>query len=163
MAGDTFLKIDGVKGESMDKTHKDEIDVINWNWGMHQSGTTHQGPGAGAGKVAVSDMSFSKKVDISTPAIIKHCCNGKHIKNATLTVRKAGGDVPVEYYVVKMTDLLISSYSTGGADGQDRFEENIMLNFRQFEITYTPQDSTGAGAGASSAGWDMAANAAVGA
>lgn len=162
MAGDTFLKIDGIKGESMDNTHKDEVDITNWNFGLTQSGTTHEGPGAGGGKVNFSDMTISKKCDISTPAIIKNCCSGKHIKEATLTVRKAGGDAPVEYYVVKMTDLIVSSYSTGGMDGMDRFEETITLNFRQVEITYTPQDSTGSGAGAASAGWDIAANAPVG-
>lgn len=162
MAGDVFLKIDGIKGESQDKTHKDEIDVDSWSFGLTQSGTTHRGPGAGGGKVNFQDMNFTKNCDISTPAIIKACCNGKHIKNATLTVRKAGGDAPVEYYVVKMTDLIITSYQTGGAGGQDLFSESISINFRQVEITYTPQDYTGVGSGAASAGWDIASNSAVG-
>jgi len=33
MAVDFFLKIDGIKGESMDSTHKDEIDLQSWSWG----------------------------------------------------------------------------------------------------------------------------------
>ncbi|MBP5150000.1 type VI secretion system tube protein Hcp, partial [Pseudomonas protegens] len=38
MAVDIFIKIGDIKGESMDKAHKDEIDVLNWSWGMSQSG-----------------------------------------------------------------------------------------------------------------------------
>lgn len=34
MALNMFLKIDGIKEESQDKTHKDEIDVLSWNWGL---------------------------------------------------------------------------------------------------------------------------------
>ena len=45
MAVDMFLKIAGIKGESADgSTHKDEIDVLAWSWGMSQSGTAHLGP-----------------------------------------------------------------------------------------------------------------------
>jgi type VI secretion system secreted protein Hcp len=47
-------------------------------------------------------------------------------------------------------------------DGMDRFEEHITLNFRQVEVTYTPQDGQGVGGGSSSAGWDIAANKSVG-
>ena len=43
MAVDIFIKIGDIKGESMDKAHKDEIDVLNWSWGMAQSGNMHVG------------------------------------------------------------------------------------------------------------------------
>ena len=46
MAVDMFLDIKGeIKGESQDKTHKDEIDVLAWSWGMSQSGSFHVGGG----------------------------------------------------------------------------------------------------------------------
>ena len=32
-AVDYFLKFDGIKGESADVKHKDEIDVESWSWG----------------------------------------------------------------------------------------------------------------------------------
>jgi len=34
MALDIFLKLGDVKGESADKTHRKEIDAINWSWGI---------------------------------------------------------------------------------------------------------------------------------
>ncbi len=33
-AVDYYLKIDSTDGESTDKGHKDEIDVLVWNWVM---------------------------------------------------------------------------------------------------------------------------------
>jgi type VI secretion system secreted protein Hcp len=34
MAVDMFIKIDDIKGESKDAKHKDEIDVLGWNWSI---------------------------------------------------------------------------------------------------------------------------------
>ena len=76
MAVDMFIKIDGIKGESKDKKHKDEIDVLAWSWGMSQSGTFHTGGGGGAGKVNVQDLSFTKWVDKASAALMLCCCNG---------------------------------------------------------------------------------------
>ena len=32
MAVDIFIKIGDIKGQSIDKAHKDEIDVLNGSW-----------------------------------------------------------------------------------------------------------------------------------
>ena len=154
-----FLKLEDIDGESMDAAHENEITVESWSWGMVQSGTTHEGPGGGGGKVSGGDMSLAKKVDKATPAIMKKCCNGTHIATGTLTVREAGGDSPVEYLKIEMKELMITSYQTGGsADGLDRLEEHITINFREYVSTYTEQLATG-GAGASTPqGWNFAKN-----
>jgi type VI secretion system secreted protein Hcp len=34
MAVDMFIKIGALGGESKDKAHKGEIDVLAWSWGM---------------------------------------------------------------------------------------------------------------------------------
>ena len=38
-AVDYFLKIDGIKGESQDKTHKDEIQLNSFSWGATNAGS----------------------------------------------------------------------------------------------------------------------------
>ena len=43
MAVDAFLKLGDLKGESPVDGHEDEIQVLSWNWGMTQAGTTHRG------------------------------------------------------------------------------------------------------------------------
>ena len=157
MAVDMFLKLDDVKGESSDSKHKDEIDVLSWSWGMSQSGTTHQGGGGGAGKVSVQDLSVTKYVDKSSANLQLSCCNGKHFKEALLTVRKAGEN-PLEYLKITMKEVIVSAVSTGGSGGEDRLTENVTLNFAEFKTEYTPQKPDGSGDAAVEAAWNIAEN-----
>lgn len=161
MAVDMYLEVDGIQGESADRTRRDTIDVLSWNWGLTQHGTTQIGApgGGGSGKVDVSDITLTKWVDKATPDLIKACTSGKHIKKATLYVRKAGGDAPIEYFKIQMETIIVSSYSTGGAaNSNDQIMETLTLNFRKFVMTYTQQDEAGGAAAASDAGWDVAEN-----
>ncbi len=158
MSVDMFLKIEGVDGEAVDKDHGGEIDVLAWSWGMSQSGTTHMGGGAGAGKVNVQDLSVTKYIDKSSPNLMKYCCNGTHIKEALLTVRKAGGK-PLEYVKIKMETAMITSVSTGGSGGEDRLTENCTLNFAKVGFEYQPQKADGSKeGGAIKLGWNIAEN-----
>jgi type VI secretion system secreted protein Hcp len=157
MSVDMFLKIDDIEGESVDDVHADEIDVLSWSWGMSQPGTTHSGPGGGAGKVNVQDLSFVHYVDKSSAPLMKMCCNGKHFEEATLVVRKAG-EMPLEYMIITMKSGLISSVSTGGSGGEDRITENVTLNFSEFKTEYVPQMADGSGDASVIVGWNIANN-----
>jgi type VI secretion system secreted protein Hcp len=157
MAVDMFIKIKGIEGESNDSKHKKEIDVLAWSWGLSQSGTSHTGGGAGAGKVNVQDLSFTKYVDSATHALVLACCNGEHIEEAVFVVRKAGKE-PLEYIKLTLNELIVSSISTGGSGGEDRLSENITLNFAKFKLEYTPQKTDGTGDAAKTAGWDIPLN-----
>lgn len=156
MAVDMFMKIDGIKGESADDKHKDTIDILSWSWGMNQSGSAHMGGGAGSGKVNVHDLSFTKYIDVSSPDLYLSCCNGKHLKEAKLTVRKAGEN-PLEYLVVTMEDVIVASVSHGGSHGEDRLTEHVSLNFARVKVDYTAQDSKGGAGAKPKMGWDIAA------
>ena len=125
---------------------------------MSQSGTTHAGRGGGAGKVSVQDVSVTKFIDKSSAPLMQKCCSGSHIKEAVLTVRKAGGDEPLEYLVITMTDVLVSNISTGGSGGEDRLTENVTLNFAKFKVAYTPQKPDGSGDAAVESSWNIAEN-----
>jgi type VI secretion system secreted protein Hcp len=157
MAVDMFIKVGNLEGESKDKTHAKSIDVLAWSWGMSNSGSAHIGGGAGAGKVNVQDLSFTKYIDKSSPDLMLSCCNGKHHPEAKLTVRKAG-ESPLEYLVITMTDVMITAVSTGGSGGEDRLTENVTLNFAKVKVNYTEQTATG-GVGAKPVmGWNIAEN-----
>ena len=157
MAVDMFIKIKGIDGESRDDKHKKEIDVLAWSWGLSQSGSAHMGGGAGAGKVNVQDLSFTKYTDSATHALVLACCNGEHIEDAVFVVRKAGKE-PLEYIKLTLNEVIVSSISTGGSGGEDRLTENITLNFAKFKLEYTPQKADGTGDAAKTAGWDIAEN-----
>jgi type VI secretion system secreted protein Hcp len=157
MAVDMFLKFDGVAGESNDKVHTKEIDILSWSWGMSNSGTAHVGGGAGSGKVNVQDVALSKYIDSSSPKLMLACCNGTHYANALLAVLKAGGNA-IEYVKIKLETVLISGSSTGGSQNDDRLNENVILNFGKVSVDYTPQKDDGSAGTAIPFGWDITAN-----
>jgi type VI secretion system secreted protein Hcp len=113
-AVDYFLKIDGIQGESQDKTHKNEIEIESFSWGENNSGTAAKGGGMGAGRVAMQDFHFVMGVNKASPKLMLACATGEHIKNAILVCRKAGKEQQ-EYLKITFSDLLISSFQTGGA------------------------------------------------
>ena len=159
MAIDMFLEVEGVPGESIDDVHKGHIAILAWSWGASQSGSAHLGPGSGSGKVNVQDLSFTKYVDSASHLLLLNCCNGTHIPKATLTIRKAGGAAPLDYQVLTLTDIIVSSISTGGSGGEDRLTENVSLNFAKFKFEYTKQKADGtADGGPLPAGWDIPKN-----
>jgi type VI secretion system secreted protein Hcp len=157
MAVDMFIKIDTINGEAQDTKHKKEIDVLSWSWGMNNAGSAHSGGGAGAGKVNVQDLTFTKWVDTATPSLALACCNGEHFDNAVLVVRKAGKQA-VEYLKITMDTVFITSLSTGGSGGEDRLTENVTLNFSKVSLDYVPQDDKGAPGTAIPMSWDISAN-----
>lgn len=160
MAVDIFLKLsNNIKGESQDEKYQDQIDILGWTWGLTQSGTTHMGSGGGGGKVNVQDLTVTKYVDLATTEIIKRGCSGEHITDGELIVRKSGGGQPVEYFRLKMQNLMITSWvASGQKDGLDRLTETLTLNFRKFEVTYTPQGADGTPGAEVTASWDIAQN-----
>ncbi len=155
---DYFLKIDGIEGESQDAKHKSEIEIMSWSWGANQSGSFASGGGGGAGKVSMHDFSFQKVIDKASPKLMLACAGGDHIKQAILTCRKAGKDQQ-EYLVVKFSDILVSSYQTGGhGEGDVRPLDSIALNFAKIEFDYKEQKADGSLGGSIKTGWDLKAN-----
>ena len=156
-AVDMFLQLEGIDGESQDSVHNKWIDVLAFSESMSQSGTTHTGGGGSAGKVNVQDLSITKYLDSSSPYIRQKLAEGKTIPTATLVVRKAGND-PLIFFKIELTNVLLSSVSTGGSGGEDRLTENITLNFSKIKWTYTPQNPDGSSGADIPAGWDIQLN-----
>ncbi|MEA2476307.1 MAG: type secretion system secreted protein Hcp [Actinomycetota bacterium] len=166
---DYFLKIDGVDGESVDKSHPNEIQIESWSWGETNSGSTHSGSGLGVGKVSMQDFHFSKVLDKSTPLLMLACASGQHIKKATLTARKQNNDAGFEFLHVQFTEILISSYADKtppiegtDANGQPVPSENepvesLSFNFAKIQWSYSYQNADGT-ASTVSFGWDLKKN-----
>jgi type VI secretion system secreted protein Hcp len=155
---DYFLKLDGIDGESEDKTHSKEIQIESWSFGAQQSGSMAHGGGGGGGKVSMQDFHFVMRANTASPKLFLACASGEHIKKAVLTCRKAGKDQQ-EYLKWQFTDLLVSSYQTGGAGSSDVLPlDQISLNFAQVEVAYKAQKADGTLAGALTAGWNLKQN-----
>jgi len=165
MAGDIFLKLDGISGEATDDSHKNEIALLSCSMGVSQqasfgSGTT----GGGTAKCHFSDISCTSYVSKASPELYLACASGKHIASATIVLRKAGGDAPVEYMKYELEPVFVSSYSISDSTGSsENTMESYTLNFEQCKVTYTPQASAaGTGEGPVVQGWNIATNKKVG-
>jgi len=127
------LFIDGQKGLKIDA----------WSWGASQSGTTHMGPGAGAGKANFQDISLTRLSDGNTAMLIDRVASGAHM--AEVMLRQ--GNV-----TIVMKDVIVASVSFNGATNPvgngDVLRENVTLNFGEFNMTID----------GSSACWNIAEN-----
>ncbi|HEY6077940.1 MAG TPA: type VI secretion system tube protein Hcp [Polyangiaceae bacterium] len=159
MAVDMFLKIESLEGESQDKTHKGEIQILGFSWFVSQTGTSGAGSGAGTGKSEFQDLEVRKAVDRASPVLMKLCASGAHLTSANLTVRKAGGDA-LEYLIIRLEDLMITSYHVLGEPKDDVVQEVVRINYTRAAIHYTPQESSGIGGAKVSGGWNLKENAA---
>lgn len=148
---DVFLKLGDIVGESDDKKHKDEIEIEGFSFDVVQLGTASHGRGLTGGKSELHDLQFTKKMDKASPKLFQYCADGKPIKTATLTGRKAGGQQQ-DHLVITLTDVLVSSYHTSleassngsGLEPMDHFS----LHFNKIEYEYKeqkPDGSLGAG------------------
>ena len=161
MAVDMFIRIGDIEGEAKDAVHGGEIDVLSWDWGMNQSGTMHVGGGGGGGKVNIDNLVITKYTDKATPNLMMACSNGKQYPDAVLTIRKAGEN-PLEYVVMTMEDVIITTVGTGGNSNEDRLTETVTLNFARVSVAYQPQAQDGSpDGGVIHYGWDIAANTAM--
>ena len=157
-AVDYFIKFDGIKGESADSKHKDQIDVESWTWGETHVTPARPGSGAGAGKVAMQDFRFVMSLNTASPGLMKACATGQHIKVATLTGRKAGKDQQ-DFLTFKFTDVLISSYQTGGSEHADVVPtDQVSFNFAKIEVDYKQQKPDGSLGPTSQFKYDLKAN-----
>ena len=158
MAFDMFLKIDGIEGESKDAKHKDQIDVLSYSWGVSNAGSPGGGSGGGAGKASFQDFSFVHRTGKASPKLFLACASGKHIKQAVLTCRKAGGKQQ-EFLKITFSDVLISSFQQGGSTGGDDVPvESVSFDFGKVDERYTEQDASGKPGQTFSGAWDVRKN-----
>ena len=141
MGFDAFLKIHDstgnilIEGESTDKTHPGEITIDSFSWGVTNPSSSSSGGGGGTGKAALQDFHFTAPISKASPNLMLACATGKHVPLATLTVRKSG----FEFQKIRLADVLVSSYATGGEIQEDRPEDQFSLNFVKIDFLYTVQ------------------------
>ncbi|AVB17723.1 Hcp1 family type VI secretion system effector [Pseudomonas savastanoi pv. retacarpa] len=162
MAFDAYLKIEGIPGEALDAQFKDWIEMEDFDVGASQSAsaTATSAGGATGGRARMSDLFFRKTVDKSTPKLHEACCSGKHFKEVTIAVNRAGTD-KFKYLEIKLEEVIISSVSlNGNGNVEGGFPtETVRLNYGRMQMTYTQQKrADGQSGGQVVGGWDGIAN-----
>jgi type VI secretion system secreted protein Hcp len=154
MAEDIFMKIDGIPGDTTDKSHPNEIKVSTWSWGSTSTYTYNSGS---SGHVDIQDLHFTAKTSKASPLLFLGCATGTHAATAELTVRKPGS-TPIEFLKVSMTDVLIDSYQVVGSETDDVPVDQVSLQFTKVQYKYTPQNQDGTPGTPIVGGWDRASS-----
>jgi type VI secretion system secreted protein Hcp len=157
MAQDIFLKISGINGESNDSLHKGEIEISTFEWSVSQPANLHSGSGGGSGKATVGDLKLEHEIDRASPNLLKYCLTGKHIPEAVLVVRKAGGN-PLEYFKLTISDVMVVGVYMLAASGSSGVLEHFSLAFSKVSQEYVLQNAQGGSAGMVRSAFDIRAN-----
>lgn len=159
MASDAYLRFDGIKGESQDHAHKEWIEISGVRWAIQQpkSATASTAGGHTAERAELSEVSFEKLCDLSSPILMQTCAMGKTIPKATFEFMRADGDGnPIKYFEIELDNVLIGTISP--ILGVGILQESIGLKFSQVKWRYTQQRIAGSSAGNTAGGWNLATN-----
>lgn len=160
MAFDTFLKIDGVDGESAASGMEKQIEIYSFSWG-ESNNVNMSGGGHAAGKASFADLNVMKKLDKASPVLMKKCAAGEHIKSAILTMRKATGTSGQQqaFAVITLSDVMISSIQlSGSSGGDDTPTESVSLAYAKMKVEYSQQGNDGKLTKAASFEYDLKAS-----
>jgi type VI secretion system secreted protein Hcp len=147
-SSDIFLHLQAkragkIKGEAASTGHKDDIVVSAWRWGL--SVTSAHGANSVQPR-SYTALTVVKQIDAATTPLMSAVATNDEIKEAKLTMRKAGGEQE-DYFIVTLKAARIASLQHEvEASGDTR--EVITIAFTEVEVEYRLQSASG-GRGAS--------------
>lgn len=139
---DSFLRLGDIKGESTDRLHQGEINILSFTQSFSNTASVVVGGGAGAGKASCGAITVMKNIDKSSPRLLKAVFSGEHIKDGKLTFR-AEDRTRAEYYTITLTEVIVSELTQTDNPDPSRIVEKLVLNAAKFLFQYTPQDAKG--------------------
>jgi type VI secretion system secreted protein Hcp len=152
---DMFLKMSGVRGESLDAQHQDDVEISHWGWGLKNSATFAMTDDQSVKHATADSVTITKKFDRASPTLARYCAKGQHIDKATITCRKNAGDAKVEFMVVELMKVMVTDVKYDSRGNVEEEPETITLSFSQFRIKYRTQDSDGIAGPVNPFGWDI--------
>jgi type VI secretion system secreted protein Hcp len=156
----SFVKIDGIDGESTDDKHAKWVELKDWGWGLTQTytGSHSQRGGLTAAQASFHDVTFIKVVDSASAKLMLACANGSHIPKVTIDCVKATGTGGAQsYFKVDLSDCLISTYNASGG-ASDVATDTFAVNFAKIEVVYSQLDNKGGATGSVKAKYDLSVN-----
>lgn len=136
MATNMFIRIDGIKGESHDSRHKDEIEVLSWAWGVTHHAAGSSGP---EGRASFQGITFTHLIDRASPSLMLACASAQRFPDARLTVRRPGTTTPEEFLLINLADVVVASVQSSGAEAAGGLVEQVALGFARVDYEYRRQ------------------------
>lgn len=147
-ASDLFLSVQTkragkVKGEVTTEGHEQEIQLLRWNWGV--SANTAIGSTERTARRVYRHLVVTKGIDAASTALLSALATNDEIKQAVLTMRKAGGEA-LDYFTMTLEGARVVGLDIEvGDDGRPL--ERVSIAFTKIGIAYQPQQSAGLGSG----------------
>jgi len=128
-----------VKGEAANPGHVDDIELTGWQWGLSASSAI--GSTQATGRRSYTALTVHKRIDAATTALMSALASNDAVKEARLTMRRAGGEQE-DFFIITLKNARITSVQhVGEADGGTR--ESVSIAFTKVEVEYRPQTATG--------------------
>src|SRR6266545_5635490 len=105
------------------------------------TGSIGSGGGGGAGRATFQDLSIVHKIDRASPQLLQACATGQHLKEATITFRKAGKGQQ-DFLIIKMNDVIITGV-VQSAPSSEAGSETVSLEFAKVDWEFKPQKADG--------------------
>ena len=139
-----FLKIDGIRGESQDRQHRDEIELQSFAWGNSSAESQGGASETASGKVTFQDFQFTSPASKAGPQLMLQCATGQRMKRAIMTGRREAGREPQEYVKITLADVLVASYVSNGSSGDGGVPmDTASLRFGNIEVEYREMRADG--------------------
>ncbi len=152
-----FLKIDGIKGESQDKNHVGELELVSYGWGVEAATVTTGGAGQRIGRSTFQDFQFGAKASKAGPQLMLHCATGTRIKQVVLTGARATDAAARDYLKITLSDVVVTSYasSVSGGDGAAPMD-TASVRFGKIDVEYRETRPDGQPGETVKTGYDLA-------
>lgn len=140
--GDLILTVTDVRGESNDKDLPDGIELTGWSF----AGSSQWDPTSGqtSGRVKMGELIVTKRVDLSSPILIKFMTTNKLIDEVKLINRKAGGNRQEGFYRIELKEARVRAVTQKGASaGSTTLEETVSFGYKKITWTHSEQGSQG--------------------
>jgi type VI secretion system secreted protein Hcp len=134
-ANDLYLNIAGIKGESTVKGYEGANPVLAWSWGLSSTSTALGGPG----KLNLQDLSWTQYLDSGFIDLYANLTTvpQPQLGKATLYAERTGLG-GYNYFQAIFDGNYLSSMSTGGSGGEDRFTANFTMSMTSVTLRYLP-------------------------
>ncbi|MEZ5277967.1 MAG: type VI secretion system tube protein Hcp [Opitutaceae bacterium] len=155
-SGAGYIKFDGVDGESNVSGREGQSEVVAWSWSVVRANSDDSGSTRTRGSAVVGDLMVTKLLDKASVKLIEACLQGKVYPTVTLTLDQPGAAGGLfTYLVIEMKGVLVSSFSVGQSEGEDRPTESVSMNFEEIKVTYSIQNSDGSSGGNVETTWKI--------
>ena len=165
MADDAFLYFPGseIKGETQDEdmSKKDAFEIVSFSFGAENTidiGSISSG--GGAGKATFKEFNVTKKTDLGSCPLFLTLCQGGHLKEAIIEIRRSGGAAGASgatFLKFVFAFVMVQDMSWSGSGGEP-CEEEIIFQYGAMSVEYFKQSPDGSMTTAAKTEWSRVVN-----